>query len=90
MGVFNFGQKPCYRCGSKARVRAHKHDVLGEVYDVCCTNPKCGTATSRNYVWRHNAVDAWNSKPTVSDLLWDALEQRIARSKKKKAKDDEA
>ena len=72
-----YGQGPCYKCRGKARVRAVKHCILGEVYNICCTNPNCGNATSRNYVWRQNAVAAWNCKPTLCDLFVDRILNKI-------------
>lgn len=77
MQVVDYGQGPCYKCGSKARVRAVKHYVLDEVYNVCCTNPNCGEVTSRNYVWRSSAVDAWNRKPSVCDLFIDRMLDKL-------------
>ena len=73
----SFGQKRCYKCGSKARVRAHEHYILGETYTVCCSNPNCGVATSRNYAYRHNAVDAWNCKPTIEDKIYDLFLEKL-------------
>lgn len=73
MQVIDYGQSLCYKCGSKARVRAVRHYVLNEVYGVCCTNPDCRAATNRNYVYRTSAVNAWNRKPTVCDLVVDRI-----------------
>ena len=74
---FDFGQKNCYKCGSVAKVRAHKHDILGETYDVCCSNPACGVSSSRYYAYRHNAVEAWNRKPTVGDIFYDTCLSKL-------------
>ena len=74
---FDFGQKRCYKCGSVARVRTHKHSILGETYTVCCSNPDCGVSTSRNYAYRHSAVDAWNRKPTIEDIFYDLCIKKL-------------
>lgn len=73
MKVFDWGQRPCYKCGSKARVRTVSHPSWGELYDVHCTNPECGCATSRSFIYRHDAVDNWNRKPTVTDLFFEHI-----------------
>ena len=74
---FDFGQKRYYKCGNKARVRTHRHSILGETYDVCCSNPDCGVVSSRRYAYRHNAVDAWNRKPTITDKFYDICLSRL-------------
>ena len=74
---YDFGQKRCYKCGSMARVRTHRHSILGETYDVCCLNPACGVASSRRYAYRHNAVEAWNCKPTIEDVFYDVCLSKL-------------
>lgn len=77
LDYYNYGQKRCYKCNSKACVRRVKHDVLYEVYNVCCSSPECSNTTSRNYAWRSSAVEAWNRKPNVWDLVYDAFLEKI-------------
>lgn len=73
MKAGDYGQGPCYKCGSKARVRTVRRFVLRGLYGIHCTNPDCGEATSRNYLRVENAVKAWNRKPTVGDLFVDRM-----------------
>ena len=87
---YDYGQKPCYKCGSKARVRTHEHPILHEVYDVCCSNTDCGQVISRNHVWRHNAVDEWNRKPSLFDLLYDCVIDSRKNNKKEECDDMKA
>ena len=67
----DYGQKRCYRCGNWGYVRGVEHYAFGYVYNVRCLNPECGKATSRNYLWRHSAVEAWNRKPDIWDRIYD-------------------
>ena len=71
-------QKQCYKCGSEGYVRQIKHPVLGQVYNVCCSNSECGNATLRNYVWRCSAVKAWNRMPNVLNKLYDNFLEKIS------------
>lgn len=75
----DYGQKPCYRCGSKGKVRRIKHPILGDVYNICCSNPECGTSTSRNYAWRSSSVEAWNRKPNLGDYIYDNFLEKIVK-----------
>ena len=75
----DYGQKRCYKCGSPGRVRWVRHYALGDVYNVCCSNPNCGKATSRNYAYRHSAVAAWNRKPDIWDRLYDNFLEKIVK-----------
>ena len=75
----SYGPRQCYKCKSESVVYSAKNKLLKQVYNVQCSNPKCDNTTNRNYVNLYKAVEAWNRKPTIEDLIYDLLFSKIIR-----------
>lgn len=70
----DYWQKRCYKCGSAGHVRHIRHTGL---YNVVCSNPNCGNVTSRDYLWRSSAVEAWNKGPDIWGRLYDKFLEKF-------------